>query len=81
VTSSALPLEPIPELFALSLAKAAQRNLVRSLYLAYGPQGVHVGVINAAGVVTPDDPVRSPAQIAARAWEWAEAGTDFEVVV
>ncbi|KAK4235562.1 hypothetical protein C8A03DRAFT_46322 [Achaetomium macrosporum] len=81
VTSSALPLEPIPELFALSLVKAAQRTLVQSLNLAFAPQGVHIGVINVAGPVSPDDPVRNPANIAARTWEWAEAGKDFEVVI
>ncbi len=81
VTSSALPQHPIPQLFALSLVKAAQRNLVQSLNMTYAPEGVHIGVINVAGIVTPDEPERNPTNIAARTWEWFEAGKDFEVVI
>ncbi|EAQ90291.1 hypothetical protein CHGG_02226 [Chaetomium globosum CBS 148.51] len=81
VTSSALPQHPIPQLFALSLVKAAQRNLVRSLNLTYAPEGVHVGVINVAGQVFPEDPVRNPTNIAAETWKWFEQGTEFEVVI
>ncbi|KAH6637259.1 hypothetical protein F5144DRAFT_210030 [Chaetomium tenue] len=81
VTSSALPQHPIPQLFALSLVKAAQRNLVQSLNLTYAPEGVHVGVINVAGQVFPDDPVRNPTNIAAETWKWFEQGTEFEVVI
>ncbi|KAK4041220.1 hypothetical protein C8A01DRAFT_34741 [Parachaetomium inaequale] len=81
VTSSALPLHPIPQLFALSLVKAAQRNLVQSLNLTYAPSGVHVGVINVAGAVSPDEPERNPTNIAAKTWEWFEEGREFEVVI
>lgn len=81
VTSSALPLQPIPQLFSLSLTKAAQRNLVQSLNMAYGPEGVHIGVINVAGAVSPDDPERNPTKIAAKTWEWFEEGREFEVVI
>lgn len=82
VTSSALPEEPMPELFALSLTKAAQKNLVKSLWLVYGGpgKGVCVGVVNVAGPV--DSEGRSPAVVAGRLWEWYEAGEGgFEVVV
>ncbi|KAK1833410.1 hypothetical protein QBC39DRAFT_329015 [Podospora conica] len=79
VTSSALPAEPVPELFALSLTKAAQKNLVRSLWLVYG-KVVHVGVVNVAGAV--DGEGRSPAVVAGRTWEWFEGKRGaFEVVV
>ncbi|KAH6845775.1 hypothetical protein B0I37DRAFT_191952 [Chaetomium sp. MPI-CAGE-AT-0009] len=81
VTSSALPQHPIPQLFALSLVKAAQRNLVQSLNLTYAPEGVHVGVINVAGQVFPEDPVRNPTNIAAETWKWFEEGKEFEVVI
>jgi len=81
VTSSALPLQPIPQLFALSLAKAAQRNLVQSLNMTYGPEGVHIGVVNVAGIVSPDDSERNPANIAAKTWEWFEEGKEFELVI
>ncbi|KAG7285918.1 hypothetical protein NEMBOFW57_008214 [Staphylotrichum longicolle] len=81
VTSSALPLQPIPQLFALSLTKAAQRNLVQSLNMTYGPEGVHIGVINVAGVVSPSESERNPANIAAKTWEWFEEGKEFELVI
>ncbi|KAL1838048.1 hypothetical protein VTJ49DRAFT_3096 [Mycothermus thermophilus] len=82
VTNSALPFHPIPQLFALSLTKAAQRNLVQSLNLTYAPEGVHIGIINVAGPVSPDDAVRNPNNIAAKTWEWfEEGGKEFEVVI
>ncbi|KAK4462650.1 hypothetical protein QBC42DRAFT_267354 [Cladorrhinum samala] len=84
VTSSALPHHPIPQLFALSLAKAAQRNLVQSLSLEYTPQGVHIGVINVAGPVSAEDALRNPSNIAEKTWEWFEAAREkpsFEVVI
>ncbi|KAK4166958.1 hypothetical protein QBC43DRAFT_11679 [Cladorrhinum sp. PSN259] len=84
VTSSALPQHPIPELFALSLVKAAQRNLVQSLNLTYTPEGVHIGVINVAGYVSPEDEVRNPKNIADKTWAWFDAAREkpsFEVVI
>ncbi|KAK0658490.1 hypothetical protein QBC41DRAFT_55667 [Cercophora samala] len=84
VTSSALPHHPIPQLFNLSLVKAAQRNLVQSLNLTYTHEGVHIGVINVAGQVSPEDQVRNPTRIAARTWEWfqgAKEKPNFEVVI
>ncbi|KAK4185420.1 hypothetical protein QBC35DRAFT_389571 [Podospora australis] len=84
VTSSALPHHPIPQLFALSLVKAAQRNLVRSLSMTYTPEGVHIGVINVGGPVSPDDPERNPKRIAEKTWEWYDAAwaePSFEVVI
>lgn len=55
VTSSILPQQPIPQLFVLSLVKAAQRNLMQSLSLAYASQGVHLGLINVGGPVSPEN--------------------------
>lgn len=81
VTSSMLPMEPIPELFALSLVKAAQRNLVQCLDKAYGPMGVHIGVVNVSGPVAPSEKERNPTNIAAKTWEWFEQGSEFEVVI
>lgn len=84
VTSSLLPQHPIPQLFALSLVKAAQRNMVQSLQLQFGPEGVHIGVINVQGVVSPEDPERNPTLIATKTWEWfvnAKEKPAFEVVV
>jgi len=71
VTSSVLPFHPIPQLFALSLVKATQRNLVHSLHLTYAPHGVHVGVTNVAGgPVSPDHEVWNPNNIAEKTWGW-----------
>ncbi|KAL6918664.1 hypothetical protein FSST1_002690 [Fusarium sambucinum] len=70
VTSSLLPFEPMPDLFALSLVKAAQLNLVHSLAMVYKPQGVHVGVINVAGFVSEEEKERNPKNIADKTWEW-----------
>ncbi|KAK4174628.1 hypothetical protein QBC36DRAFT_242885 [Triangularia setosa] len=84
VTSSALPRHPIPQLFNLSLVKAAQRNLVQSLNLTYTSEGVHIGVINVAGQVSSEDEVRNPTRIAAKTWEWFQGAREkpnFEVVI
>lgn len=87
VTSSALPFNPIPQLFALSLTKAAQRNLVQSLHMTYASQGVHIGVVNVqGGPVSADHEVWNPANIASKAWDWFETAStggkpSFEVAV
>ena len=85
VTSSLLPKQPIPEVFALSLVKAAQRNLMQSLDMTYGGKGVHIGVINVAGEVSPESKERSPKRIAQVTWDWSERASrgtrEFEVDV
>ncbi|RGP66696.1 hypothetical protein FSPOR_6436 [Fusarium sporotrichioides] len=82
VTSSMLPFEPMTDLFALSLVKAAQLNLVHSLAKVYKPQGVHVGVINVAGFVSEEEKERNPKNIADKTWEWFTSDVEdmpFEV--
>lgn len=79
-----LPQNPIPQLFALSLVKAAQRNLAQSLNMTYGPQGIHVGLINVGGPVSPEDKVWNPTNIACKAWDWFLQSKDkptFEVLI
>lgn len=68
VTSSLLPTEPMPDLFSLSLVKAAQLNLTKSLDLVYKPQGVHVGVVIVGGNVTATHETLNPPNIAAKTW-------------
>ncbi|KAK3384690.1 hypothetical protein B0T24DRAFT_518643 [Lasiosphaeria ovina] len=83
VTSSTLPQQPIPQVFSLSLAKAAQRNLVQSLVLTYAP-GVHIGLVVVDGPVAPTHETRNPANIAAKTWEWfaqARESPSFEVEI
>lgn len=67
VTSSMLPQQPIPQLFTLSLVKAAQRNLVQSLSLTYALQGVYLGLINVGGPVSLEDETWNPTNIAIKA--------------
>lgn len=70
VTSSCLPTDPVPQVFALALVKAAQRNLMQSLYMTYASQGIHIGLINVGGPVTTEHGSWNPTNIAARSWEW-----------
>ncbi|KAJ0114053.1 hypothetical protein J7T55_007887 [Diaporthe amygdali] len=84
VTSSMLPQHPVPQFFALSLAKAAQRNLVQSLSLTYASEGVHLGLINVGGPVSPEHETWNPGNIAAKAWDWfskSRDSLDFEVLI
>lgn len=82
VTSSMLPLQPLPFVFALSSTKAAQRTLVQCLNMTYASEGVIVGLVNVAGQVSPEDPTFNPTNIAAKAWDWVagwKANPTFEV--
>ncbi|KAI0543782.1 NAD(P)-binding protein [Xylaria curta] len=83
VTGGVLHVKPDPELFSLSLVKAAQRNLVQSLALVYGGSGVRVGMILVAGTVGPDEKVRNPTNIAEEAWKWfsSDKGSPFEILI
>lgn len=69
VTSSLLPVDPIPELFALSMVKAAQANLVKSLVKAFTARGVHIGLVVVGGIVSSDAPALNPINIAEQAWK------------
>ncbi|KZZ98695.1 short-chain alcohol dehydrogenase [Moelleriella libera RCEF 2490] len=68
VTSSHLTSTPEPDVFVLSLAKAAQRNLVESLAQVFRPRGVHVGLVVVTGPVAPENKVLSPKNIADETW-------------
>ncbi|KAI0163529.1 hypothetical protein BJ166DRAFT_526584 [Pestalotiopsis sp. NC0098] len=84
ITSSCLPLHPVPQFFALSLVKAAQRNMAQSMHMTYASQGVAVGLINVGGPVAPDHPTRNPSNIAAKSWEWfsgLKEKPSFEVLI
>ncbi|ETS86218.1 hypothetical protein PFICI_00046 [Pestalotiopsis fici W106-1] len=84
VTSSCLPLQPVPQFFALSLVKAAQRNMVQSMNMTYTQQGVSVGLINVGGPVTADHPTRNPPNIADKSWAWfsqLREKPSFEVLI
>lgn len=67
VTSSLLWRDPIPQMFSLCLTKAAQRNLVMSLYLTY-PE-LHIVLLNVKGQVSVESAHWSPEMVAEKWWE------------
>jgi len=67
-STNSLYKEPIPELFSLSMVKAAQRNLVQSLYATYGSD-IHIALLSVGGIVSPEKKNLSPDNIAGQAWE------------
>ncbi|KAE8406385.1 hypothetical protein BDV37DRAFT_243096 [Aspergillus pseudonomiae] len=78
VTSSLLPVDPIPELFSLSMAKAAQANMVKSLQ-KFVAKGTHVGMVVVGGIVSPDSEFMNPTTIAQQAWElFNQDGADWK---
>ncbi|KAF0327908.1 hypothetical protein GQ607_004739 [Colletotrichum asianum] len=84
ITSSVLPYSPHPAFFALSLVKAAQRNLAQTLRMSYKSEGVHIGLINVGGQVFPDHETWNPPNIAEKAWEWfsqIKENPSFEVKI
>lgn len=80
VTSSLLPQDPIPELFLLSMVKAAQKNMVLSLSKTYAPQGVHVGLVTIGGAVDESNRTLNPANIALEAWEFYDRSREQQGV-
>ena len=76
VTSGGLHAYPLPAFFSLSLAKAAQINLLESLRLIYGGQGVHVASVDVQGIVKSEaeDKVLNPVNIAKNIYEVYEQG-------
>lgn len=84
VTSSMLPQEPKPFVFALSLVKAAQRNMMQSLNMTYASQGVNIGLINVGGQVSPEHETWNPSNIAQKTWDWYagyKQNSAFEVII
>jgi hypothetical protein len=65
---------PDPDLFSLSLNKAAQFNLTISLAKTYEPQGIHVGVIRVGGIVSQEEKFFNPPNIAERYWSFYSQG-------
>lgn len=69
VTTSHLPEQPIPTLFSLSLAKAAQKTLTRCLRMQYESQGIHICLLTVAGIVADTNPHLNSQYISEKAWE------------
>jgi hypothetical protein len=70
VTSGRLHDEPIPILFSLSIAKAAQRTLVLSQQQLY--PDIHVALLLIGGAVSFEEEVRNPPNIAEELWKLYE---------
>ena len=66
-TGGAWALEPSAPHAALSLAKAAQRNLSFSLAQELGPKGIHVTTVTITGAIEPGT-VHDPARLAGEYW-------------
>jgi len=83
VTSSPIIYQAFAPVFSLSMAKAAQANLVK--YLAQENKDViHVGLVMIAGVVSPEEPINNPKHIAGyvlQLWEQKKGNWALEINV
>lgn len=68
VTSSPIIYQPFAPVFSLSMAKAAQANLVRSL-IEQTKNEVHIALVMVGGPVSEQEPVNNPKYIATEFWE------------
>ena len=60
---------PLADLTSLSMQKATQYNLMLSLKQMVEPQGVHVGGVNVAGLVSDEEPALNAKNIAQKLFE------------
>lgn len=67
VTSGAIIHQPFAPVFSLSIAKAAQADLVK-LLAEDNKNVVHVALITIGGQVTPEEPINNPTNIATKFW-------------
>lgn len=81
VTNSHLPWDPVPQLLSLSLIKASQRNMVQNFNRAFTESGVHVGLVNVEGTVTPESKVLNPKTIAERVVAFWEGGEGLDLSI
>lgn len=63
----------MPILLSLSMAKAAQQNLVTCLHEAFGEK-IHFGVVKVCGLVSEEAVVLNPTEIARRGVEFGRVG-------
>lgn len=59
----------MPQLFSLSLVKAAQKSMALTMAELYEDKGVHIGLVNVQGAVSELDPKLNPDNIAKATWE------------
>lgn len=63
------------------MVKAAQLNLAQSLAMIYGKQGLHIGLVLVAGVVSPEAKNSNPKNIADRTWGLFDQPRDMQTLV
>ncbi|KAG9948292.1 NAD(P)-binding protein, partial [Aureobasidium melanogenum] len=80
-TSGSIYKEPIPEVFSLSVCKAAQHNLVHSMHKKYKEEGVYCGLVVVGGVVADENPECNAENIANKTWGLYEQRKDLEVEI
>ncbi|KAB8301471.1 hypothetical protein EYC80_003331 [Monilinia laxa] len=79
VTSSPIIHQPFAPVFSLSMAKAAQANLVK-LLIEQAKDEVHVALVTIGGPVSEQEPVNNPANIAAKFWElWEQKKGSWQI--
>jgi short-subunit dehydrogenase len=78
-TGGGFALEPTSEFAAISIGKAALRNLALTLAEELKPQGIFVGTVTIAGMVAPDTHF-APELIAEKYWELYKKREKHEIV-
>ena len=81
VTSGAIIHQPSAPVFSLSMAKAAQANLTK-LLAEENKDIVHVALVTVSGVVSMEEEVNNPPNIASKFWklyEQKKGSWDFEI--
>lgn len=79
VTGGGLALGGDPNLLALSMGKAALRNMVQAFQKRVAGTNVHIAQVTVCGFVNPDDPKFSPAMIAEEYWRlYCQQPGEFE---
>lgn len=67
-SSSGVADTPIPQVFSLSMQKAAQNNFLKSFAHTAGPQDIHVARVDINGAVSDDQPELNAKNIAQQHW-------------
>ena len=81
-SSSGIGDEPIPQVFSLSMNKAAQNNFLKSLAHLAGPQGIHVARVDINGVVSDEKPELNAKNIADQHWKLSQQEEkDWEAMI
>ena len=81
VTSGAIIHQPFAPFFSLSMAKAAQANMTK-LLAEENKDIVHVALVTVGGVVSMEEEVNNPPNVATKFWELYEqkkGSWDFEI--